>query len=365
MEQQNFSLIYLLQSGYTHADIKTLFISWIISPEWVWEKTKTWENPLELPESRMTKIREKQKKVDESQIHAYLKEKDIRVVSIHDEHYPEKLKSIKHAPSFFFLRGTLKNSLPMISVVWSRKHTPYAEKILRRILPDIIHAGIWIVSGWATGVDSLWHEIALENHGYTIAIFGTWIDRCYPPNNKKLFESIIDHWGAVISHFPLWTGPELYNFPIRNELVAGLSNGVFIPEAWLSSGTLITAQLALEHGRDVFSVPGDIDRITSEGTNMLISSGQAKCVRCSGDILEEYFDLKSIGQWMTPIVKTPPTFSTEVEKVLYENIEKWYSSIDELLRETQLDMTDILTTLAMLEIAGHVNMDEMGRYQIK
>jgi DNA processing protein len=108
---------------------------------------------------------------------------------------------------------------------------------------------------------------------------------------------------------------------MRNELVAALSSGILIPEAGLSSGTLITAQLALEHGREVFAVPGDIDRSTSEGTNMLISSGQAKCVRCSGDILEEYFDLAAVASGMTPIVKTPPTLSCDEERVIYTAIE--------------------------------------------
>jgi DNA processing protein len=138
-----------------------------------------------------------------------------------------------------------------------------------------------------------------------------------------------------------------------------------MPEAGLSSGTLITAQLALEHGRDVFAVPGDIDRATSEGTNMLIASGQAKCVRCSADILEEYFDISGIGTGMTPIVKTPPVFSNDTEKLVYESILNGKNTIDELLRDTTLDMTDLLTTVAMLEIGGYVMMDEMGKYQIR
>lgn len=145
-------------------------------------------------------------------------------------------------------------------------------------------------------------------------------------------------------------GPEIYNFPIRNEIVAALSSGILIPEAALSSGTLITAQLALEHGRDVFAVPGDIDRATSEGSNMLIATGQAKCVRCAGDILEEYFDLKSIGAGMTPIVKTPPIFENDTEKNIYESIENGDNTVDLLLTKTNIPMSDILVHLAMLEI---------------
>jgi DNA processing protein len=152
---------------------------------------------------------------------------------------------------------------------------------------------------------------------------------------------------------------------VRNEIVAALSSGILIPEAGLSSGTLITAQLALEHGRDVFAVPGDIDRSTSEGTNMLITSGQAKCVRCSSDILEEYFDVEAMGSGMTPIIHTTPTFANDTEKKVYEAIESGSITVDTLLRSTDLDMTDLLIAIAMLEIAGNIEMDEMGRYQIQ
>lgn len=146
--------------------------------------------------------------------------------------------------------------------------------------------------------------------------------------------------------------------------MAALASGILIPEAGLSSGTLITAQLALEHGRDVFAVPGDIDRATSEGSNMLISSGQAKCVRCSGDILEEYFDLTSLGAGMTPIVKVAPIFTHEKEKIVYESVERGMSSVDDIARETDLGMSDLLITLSMLEILGHISIDEMGKYRV-
>ena len=158
-------------------------------------------------------------------------------------------------------------------------------------------------------------------------------------------------------------GPEIYNFPVRNELVAAISSGILIPEAGLSSGTLITAQLALEHGRDVFAVPGDIDRATSEGTNMLISSGQAKCVRCSEDILEEYFDVKGMKEGMTPVVRVPPVFTNALEKKVYEAIESGMNQVDDISRMSDLPMTDTLMTLTMLEIGGHISMDEMGRYR--
>lgn len=365
MHDNTLTLAYLLQWGYTHHDIKHIIANDSMTPSNIWTLTKNWDNPLDLSDDRISRIREKSSKVDEIKIQELLSSKHIDIIDYTHPLYPNRLKQIGHAPAFFYLRGTLREVMPpLIGVVGSRKHTPYARRILEKILPDIIHHGVWVVSGGAAWVDTIGHELTLAHSGYTIAIFGTGIDRCYPANNKKLFEDIIASGWALISHFPLGTGPELYNFPVRNELVAALSSGILIPEAGLSSGTLITAQLALEHGREVFAVPGDIDRATSEGTNMLISNGQAKCVRCSGDILEEYFDLAAVGTGMTPIVKTPPIFSCEEERIIYEAIEWGHHSVDHLLTETNYDMTTLLTHIAMLEIAEHIRMDEMGRYQI-
>ncbi len=364
LDSTHLHLAYLLESWYTHLELKNMLLTWAISSEILWKETKEDTISLDISPERKSRIKEKSMKVDEAKIRKYLEEKDIQIISILDEFYPEKLKSIGHAPAFLYVRWTLRSDIPLIGVVGSRKHTPYAEKILKKILPDVIVANIWIISGGATWVDTLGHEITLQHGGYTAAVFGTGIDRCYPASNKKLFESILASGWALISHFPLGTGPEIYNFPIRNEIVVGLSRGILIPEAALSSGTLITAQLALEHGRDVFAVPGDIDRVTSEGTNMLISTWQAKIVRCAWDILEEYFDLSSIGAGMTPIVKTPPIFSNEWEKTIYEAIEGWNNIVDSLLQKTDLEMTDLLTSIAMLEIGGYVTMDEMGRYQV-
>ncbi len=364
LDSTHLHLAYLLESWYTHLELKNMLLAWTLSPEALWKETKEDNVSLEIPDERKSRIQEKYKKVDEIKIQKYLEEQDIQIISIVDRGYPERLKSIGHAPAFLYIRWTLRSDIPLIGVVGSRKSTPYAGKILAKILPDIILAWVGIISGGATGVDTLWHEITLENRGYTIAVFGTGIDRCYPAANKKLFESILASGWALISHFPLGIGPELYNFPIRNEIVAALSSGILIAEAALSSGTLITAQLALEHGRDVFAVPGDIDRVTSEGTNMLIATGQAKCVRSAWDILEEYFDISSIGAGMTPIVNTPPIFSNESEKVIYEAIEAWGNTVDSLLQATNIEMTDLLTSIAMLEIEGYVTMDEMGRYQI-
>lgn len=362
---RKLSLVLLHSLLMSHAMMKRLFLEEWHDPIEVYKAVEMWDYAiLEWKNEKIEKLKEIQKKLDKTKIKSLLEEKNISIIEITDEAYPASLKTLGHAPYFLYVRGILRPDMPLIGVVWSRKHTAYAERIIEKIIPDITSAWVGVVSGWATGVDSLAHEVAIRHGGYTLAVFGTGIDRCYPAQNKALFESILAHGGGLISHFPLSTWPELYNFPMRNEIVAWLSKGILIPEAGLSSGTLITAQLALEHGRDVFAVPGDIDRATSEGTNMLISTGQAKCVRSAWDLLEEYFDTMSLTSGMTPIVKLKPLFETDEQRKIYEKIEWWSHTIDELLRDTEYDMTDLLTQIAMLEIAGYIIMDEMGRYQL-
>ena len=360
-------LAYLLQTGYTHLDLKNIFPTNDISyAEKLWQDTLRGAVDHSVTPTRQERIYVKAKWVEVDKIRIFLEEKNVQIITFHDSLYPARLRTIGHAPAFLYVRGTLRETLPpLIGVVGSRKHTPYAKRILEKILPDIIQAGVWTISGGALGVDTMWHDITLTHGGYTIAVFGTGIDRCYPAENKRLFESILEKWWALISHFPFGTAPDPYNFPIRNEIVAGISNGVLIPEAGLSSGTIITAQLALEHGRDVFVVPWDIDRATSEGSNMLIASGQGKCVRCAEDILEEYFDVEGMREGMTPVVKIPPVFVSNIEKIVYEAIESWSSRVDDIARSADLPMTDTLMTLTMLEIGGYISLDEMGRYQIQ
>lgn len=364
MDKELLSYAYLLQGGFTHKEMKDLLYNWEnINATSIWENAQSWIFP-PLPDTRIEKLKEKIKNISEAQIRIILEKQSIDIVTQKDPRYPKTVKSIGHSPAFFYLRGTLYSEKPLLWVVWSRKNTHYAERILERILPDIVQIGIGIVSWWASWVDSLAHEICINAWWYTIVVVWTGIDICYPDKNVKLFTRIIESWGALISQFPLSTGPEQYNFPMRNEVVAALSKGIIIPEAWLSSWTLITAQLALEHGRDVFAVPGDIDRLTSEGTNMLIATGQAKCVRCSGDILEEYFDVGSIGSGMTPIIKPVPIFQNEQEKIIYESIKNGKKTIDELLNATSITLNELVTHTSLLEIHGHISIDLFGKYQI-
>ena len=222
--------------------------------------------------------------------------------------------------------------------------------------------GYVIVSGGASGVDTLAHTITLREGGRTIAVMGTGLDIAYPRDNISLFERIVESGGALVSQFPLGTEPGPYNFPVRNEVIAGLSRGVIIPEAGEKSGTLITARLALENNRDVFAVPGDIYRPTSDGTNTLIRDGLAKPILAVEDILAEYQPVVTAPATPTPAL---PTFDDPSEAQVYGVLTSVGAcDISQICDATDLDVPEVIRILSDMEIRGVVRRDLYGSYSI-
>ncbi|MCI9016692.1 MAG: DNA-protecting protein DprA [Clostridia bacterium] len=218
----------------------------------------------------------------------YMKKYKIDVITIQDKEYPKKLKNIYSAPILLYTKGN-KNILneSSISVIGCRQCSKYGEKIAKKISYELAKNKINIVSGLARGIDSFAHIGSLEAKGKTIAILGSGLDRIYPKENIYLYDSIINSEGLILSEYIIGTPPNRLNFPERNRIVSGISNGTVVIEAKEKSGTLITVDFALEQGKEVFVVPGNITSETSKGTNNLIKQG-AKLVTCVEDILEEY-----------------------------------------------------------------------------
>ena len=214
------------------------------------------------------------------------KKENIKIISILDEDYPEDLKNIPDAPIILYVKGVLDNSGLNIAVIGSRKASSYGLLTAERLSGQLASLGVTIISGMARGIDSAAHKGALKAGGRTVAVLGSGLLNIYPPENVELAKQITGN-GAVISEFPLKTSPLRENFPRRNRIISGLSKGVIVVEAALRSGALITADLALDQGRDVFAVPGEVGSPTSCGTNYLIKQG-AKLVDSAEDILEEY-----------------------------------------------------------------------------
>ena len=213
------------------------------------------------------------------------KKENIHFLMYEDVLYPKRLKEIYLLPVVLFYKGRLElfNRLS-IGVVGARNHTEYSKEALEYLLPDILERKVSIISGLASGVDSLAHQLTLDLNGETIAVIGNGINICYPKENQSLYDAI-GKKGLILSEYPLDSPPLKFHFPYRNRIIAGLSHGLCVIEARLHSGSLITANVALSENRQVFALPGNITSEYSKGTNELITAG-AFPIRNANDILD-------------------------------------------------------------------------------
>jgi len=210
----------------------------------------------------------------------------IRILIRDDPGFPGILAHLPDPPPLLYMRGSLPaGDDPAVALVGSRRATPYGLEMSRSLAAEIAAAGVTVVSGLARGIDEAAHRGALSAGGRTLAFLGSGIDRVYPPESRRLAEEIMRN-GAVLSEFPMGTAPLPGNFPVRNRLISGVSRGVVVVEAAPRSGSLITARMALEQGREVFAVPGNATTRTALGPNFLIQQG-AKLVMRGRDVLEE------------------------------------------------------------------------------
>jgi DNA processing protein len=271
------------------------------------------------------------------------------ILTLHDQGYPKNLLQIYDPPPLLYVRGELGGGDPlMIAMVGSRRGSSYGRGVTKRISKELASAGVTVVSGMARGIDTFAHLGALEAGGRTVAVFGCGIDVIYPPENKKLFADIIDH-GAVISEFPLSTPPDGKNFPRRNRIISGVSWGVVIVEATADSGSLITASHALEQGREVFAVPGNVGMATSKGTNRLIKQG-AKLVEEAHDILTEVlpqYGVKPENDDFPPL--------SDAEDDILRHLSYTPLHIDEISRLSQMEVQRVSTILLGLELKGVIS----------
>ena len=217
----------------------------------------------------------------------YMKEKNIQILTIKDEDYPYLLKQIYDPPSVIYIMGNKKIlSQNGIAIVGSRNCSLYGQKIAKYLSYQLAKKGIHIISGLARGIDTFSHIGTLQAKGKTIAVLGSGLDVIYPPENAKLAEKIVESGGCLVSEYIVGTKPLGEHFPARNRIISGLASGVVVVEASEKSGSLITVDFALEQGKNVYAVPGNINSPNSLGTNALIKQG-AKIVTSIEDILED------------------------------------------------------------------------------
>ena len=281
------------------------------------------------------------------------------VLTWEDAAYPPQLHNIYNPPPLLYVKGEI---LPedewAVAVVGTRRATVYGREATRQIAGDLARNRITIVSGLARGIDAQAHRAALDAGGRTIAVLGCGIDIIYPPENRKLAQEIVER-GALITEYPLGTPPEGGNFPPRNRIISGLSLGVLITEAGVRSGALITADYAVEQGRDVFAVPGSILARGSIGTNALIRDG-ARAVLGAEDILEE-LNLTMVAE-QTEARQILPADDTEAALLAHLSAEPTHA--DELRKQVGLSIAQVTSTLALMELKGMVRQVGGMRYVV-
>ncbi|MBW4083233.1 DNA-processing protein DprA [Paenibacillus sp. S150] len=301
-----------------------------------------------------------------------MKERGIAAVTWLDEEYPELLKETPEPPWVLYYRGRLElASRPAVAMVGTRVPTAYGRKVGEMLARELGAAGFTVVSGLARGIDSVCHEAALGSAGGTIAIVATGLDKVYPPENSGL-ERQISSEGLVISEYPLGTKSHPGLFPQRNRIIAGLTLGTLVVEADIRSGSLITADAALEAGRDVFAVPGPVTSPKSRGTLDLIKQG-AKLVTGAADIIEEYrsylparaaeqaekASLLTVGEDRLREKKL-----TSEESHLYHILHQGPFTLDELLLRTGWDFGHLHSVLLSLIIKKAVSQLPGAIYKV-
>lgn len=257
------------------------------NPKTLWNKTKE-ELIIEgIKESYANEITNDIYKQNLDKYLKYMSENNIEIVNVYDRSYPDKLKVIYDPPIVLYVKGN-KNILneKAMAIVGCRLCTKYGENIAKKLAYNLSCNNINVISGLARGIDSFAHQGCLMSYGKTIAVVGCGLDRVYPPENKKLFDDIVYKGGAIVSEYIIGTKPFAKNFPRRNRIISGLSDGVVVVEAREKSGTLITVDFALEQGKNIYAIPGNIDNPNAYGTNDLIKQG-AKGVTKVEDILED------------------------------------------------------------------------------
>lgn len=279
----------------------------------------------------------------------------IDTITVYSKEYPITLKNIDTPPFVLYYKGDinlLKSNC--FAIVGSRHITNYGKQVTEKFTADLVKANFVIVSGLASGVDTVAHSVTLQNKGKTIAVLAGGLDEIYPATNTQLAENIVRNGGLLITETKPYKKTESYMFPIRNRIISGLSRGILVTEAQEKSGVLHTKNYALDYGRDVFAVPGSIFSLQSVGTNQMIVNAQAKAVVCAQDILEEYNIKLNI--------KNQKSYNVSLEERLVldvlQNEPKTFQQIVDTTKIEVKTLNSLLTTLLIRgiikKLAGNV-----------
>ena len=357
------------------------------SPQKIFEATKTELMQVEkIGAKTADAILQGKDLVDTSKILDAMNRIGARYIDFNSPDYPKNLQPLTDKPVGIYAIGDCDLSAPAISIVGSRNCTVYGQLMARRFASAFAQAGFTVISGMARGIDSMAHLGALEAGGKTIAVLGSGVDVVYPPENMDLYKKIIAQ-GAVISEFPMGSRADRQNFPIRNRIVAGMSVATVVVESDLKGGSMITARVAAEYGRDVFAIPGRIDSALSRGCNALIRDG-AILASSPQDVIDALNFSKPVQMSLfdsqpnkTKICETQTSLPEETKKescqlpkqnlspdeaTLFQIISREKTvHIDTLCELSKLEMKRCIPALLMLEIKRLICKDAGGNYSLK
>jgi len=284
----------------------------------------------------------------------WLEDSNNHIVTLADSDYPQALLNIPDPPLLLYVKGLLALlNQPALAIVGSRNATPQGLRNAEAFAQSLSEAGLCIISGMAHGIDAAAHRGALRGRSSSIAVIGTGLDKVYPAANRDLAHMLASQ-GALISEFPLGTPPLAANFPRRNRIISGMSVGCLVAEASLQSGSLITARLALEQGRDVFAIPGSIHSPQSKGCHALLKQG-AKLVETAQDILEE---LGGVPALLTQHIDEENTDLFLLDQIGFDPID-----VNTLSARCSLTIGELSAMLLTLELSGRVAVLPGGLYQ--
>jgi len=335
-----------------------LLMKYFGNAEMAWKAADRDLQQVGLPKDVLPVLLEQRRKLNVSQYIENIIKRGIKFVTVFDQDYPERLKNIPDPPNVLYYKSQLDGQQVSrlvenraIAVVGTRKITSYGREVTEMLTSGLVANGFTIVSGLALGVDGVAHGTTLNCGGKTIAVLGAGVEIVYPREHKDLYNSILEHGGAIVSE----VAPEKFVargvFPARNRIISGLSEAVLVTEGAIDSGSLITARAALDQGREVFAVPGPINSIVNEGTNYLLKNG-AKLVSGVEDIVEELGyeqDSRAIGQQES---KKLPKGDNEEEQKIIDLLVHEPRDFDGLVRESGMNSGQLAALLSTMEVKG-------------
>ena len=366
-EMDKFLIAFATVPGIGPARTK-LLIDYFGDAQKAWEAPSAELAKTGLSQNVLHELLEQRQKLNFSQYLSNLDKRGIKWLTINNPDYPQSLTNIPDPPLILFIRSNLNTTEfqsliegKIIGVVGTRKMTSYGQEVTQNLVSGLVAAGFVIVSGMALGIDGVAHGTAINCGGKTIAVLGAGVDVIYPSSHRDLYNHILESGGAIVSEVAPEKTVSKGIFPARNRIISGLSQAVLVTEGALDSGSLITARLAIDQGREVFAVPGPINSAMAQGTNYLLKNG-AKLVTSVEDILEGLgYDTNKASKTSNSVTKIKG--GTPEEQVILDLLYIEPRDFDELVRLTGINAGSLGGIIGKMEIEVHV-INKSGMYKL-